>query len=155
MYRLLTLITIISLFVSCKKLDTFQQIHSLKQAQWQYDNPLSFTFNIEDTTAEYHHYIILRTDDNFDYSNVWVKVLIQSPSGEEFTDSFLHEFILFDKNGYSYGEQQGTFWNYKMPVIHKRLQFHTPGEYTIQVKQFMRDDELKSIFNVGWCIEKK
>lgn len=154
--KLILIIAALISITACKKLDTYQKINSIENAEWLHGDMQEFSFNIEDTSAEYHHYFILRNDENYDFSNIWIKIFIKHPGDSLYTDSFMQEFILFDKNGASYGEKQASFWNYKMPVIHKRLLFDKgPGEYTLGIKQVMREEQLHALLNVGWCIEKK
>lgn len=155
MKKITLLLLLTAILFSCKKLDTYYKSNSIKHATWNIHNPQDFTFHIKDTTAEYHHYFVLRQDDGYDFSNLWIKILVKKPTSDSFTDSFLQEFLLYDKNGYSLGEQQGTLWNYKLPVDHKKLLFSETGEYTIRIQQVMREDDLNAIMNVGWIIEKK
>lgn len=155
MKKQLILLLISTFLFSCEKLDTYYKINSIKNATWNIHNTQDFTFQIEDTSAEYHHYFVLRLDDGYDFSNLWVKILVKKPDSDAFTDSFLEEFMLYDKNGYSFGEQQGTFWNYKLSVNNKKLYFKDSGEYTIRLQQIMREDDLNAIMNIGWMIEKK
>lgn len=144
------------LTASCTVNNNYQKEVNIPEGKWFIKNQPEFTFNIEDTAVNYQPFILLRNDDAYGYNNIWFKILIKKPGEKSFTDSMQIEAKLSDEEGNPFGLQQGNIWFYRIALGNKKLQhFSQKGNYTIAIKQMMRDNPLTSVLNVGFALEKR
>ena len=64
---------------SCNNIDLFEKQSQIPSQQWFYNNVPEFTFHIEDTSATYHLYVVLRHTDLYQYNNIWLQVGSKAP----------------------------------------------------------------------------
>ena len=58
-------------FVSCQNKSLFSQYKSIKTA-WDIDRSIFFKFNISDTINPYNLFIKLRTDNDYEFNNLFL-----------------------------------------------------------------------------------
>lgn len=151
---LLILITI----GSCKfpATPTFQKEYALKNAKWDSENTLKFEVEIKDTGAVYQSYILLRHDDNYPYSNIWLRLNSKLQGNDNDKKGVRLNLKLADLNGVWLGKGMGSIWEHKIPLSKKEgLIFEQPGIYEISLTQIMREDPLTSVLNAGLVIQKR
>lgn len=140
----------------CLTSDTYQKQISIKENVWKSDHIPEFVFNVTDTLSGYEPQLLLRHNDNYPFSNIWLKIYIQRPGDTVYTDSFQTEIALSDNEGYWLGAEQGLNWTHRIIISNRRFeQFRQPGTYKVKVRQIMRDDALRGMMNVGWRLEKR
>lgn len=137
---------------SCKGEDIYyQQFQEIKRAQWDMSNPVSFEFDISDTTAIYDFSFNLRNTKEYGYSNLFIFWELKSPDGRIKTDT--SEFILAKPSGEWLGKSvSGTVIENSMVFLRKKLP--AQGAYTYTFTQGMREAELNGIKDVGLKIKK-
>ena len=67
------------LFCACMKVQLFEKNVVIPKQQWDYAFKPSVQFNIEDTTAGYDLYVVVRHTDAYNYNNIWMNLYIQAP----------------------------------------------------------------------------
>lgn len=140
-------------FQSCVTNNSFQHQVNIPDAEWNLNEPVTFEYNILDTNITYQTHLIMRHDDAYPYSNIWLRFYIQSPIDSQFTDSFQTELIIADNQGYWLGEEQGSFFIHRIPLNFKKLtSYPLSGNYKIKIAHLMRKDPLPSIINIGWQV---
>lgn len=140
---------------SCVNNNSYQKQVSFTTAEWSSEDMPVFEYEITDTTATYQSQLLLRHDDTYPFSNIWVKIYMQKPSDSTYTDSFHREVTLADNEGYWLGDDQGAMWVYRIPITSSKLQtYPSAGMYKVRIKQLMRKDPLPAVLNVGWRVDK-
>lgn len=143
-------------FGSCLTSDSFQKQIAIDKAAWSRAQQPEFEFEINDTSANYEPQLLIRHDDNYPFSNIWVRIFIQLPTDSVITDSFQAEIPLADPEGNWLGAAQSVNWTHRVRVSSKKFDdFKKRGRYKVRVAQIMREDPLQGVLNVGWRLDKK
>ena len=134
----------------------FQKEAALKNGEWKAAYQPVFTVEVKDTSASYQTYLLLRHDDSYPFSNIWLRLSTKQPGDTAFTRSEKINLTLADMSGSWLGKGMGSIWEHKIPLGRKEgLHFPQPGIYQIQMTQIMREDPLPGVMNVGIMIEKR
>lgn len=143
--------------MSCDSKSVFDKYQTIPEA-WNKDNTISFKVNPPDTTKAYNLFVNLRNTTDYKYSNLFLIVEINFPHGKNIVDTL--EYRMAKPNGEFLGTglssvKENKLW-YKEGVV-----FNEMGEYTINIKQAMRENgevsgvnNLEGITDVGFRIEK-
>lgn len=154
-YKFILFIISVAFLIGCNRSSNYQKQHSIKEGKWSAKKGYEFVIDIEDTNATYQPFLLLRNDDAYPFSNIWVKILIQQPNDSAITDSMQLELKLADDQGNWLGLKQGSIWQHKMVINSKRIKkFPKKGKYTFVVKHMMRQDPLPSVLNIGFGLKK-
>jgi gliding motility-associated lipoprotein GldH len=143
------------LLTSCAKLNVYEKDVTIPQYEWQYNFEPSFNFNISDTAAKYHVYVVLRHTDAYRYNNIWLNIGFQTP-----TDSIRriqYEFIIGDDATGWQGTGMDDIWEVRKLITNGPQEYFTfkkQGDYKFTLAQQMRENPLKNIMNAGIRIEK-
>jgi len=143
----LILIVFISSCDSKMVYDDFQRIEG---AIWQWDDPVNFSFNMEDTTDIHNILIRLRHSTDYPLSNLYMFVNLEGPSGQTKTDTI--NFFLAENNGKWIGNGVGNIREIGY-LFKKNIRFPEPGEYKVSIEQAMRLPEIP-VSEVGLRVEK-
>jgi len=146
------LILIIFFFVaSCDPNRLYEDNKEIPDYSWQADNKIPFEISIIDTGVWYNFYINIRHTSFYQFSNLWVKVYITSPSGKIQEESI--ELKLAEKDGQWLGSGMGDIWDNAI-LVQKGLKFRESGNYLFELQQNMRREKLRFIMDVGVRIER-
>lgn len=150
---LFVLIIIISTFLTaCTRLDVFEKNMVIPKNQWQYSLQPSFDFIINDTTASYNLYIVLRHTDAYRYNNIWLNVGTQSP-GDSIRYQKFELQLGSDAKGWE-GTGMDDIWELRKLITNGPVKFNKAGNYHFSVAQIMRENPLPNIMNIGIRVEK-
>lgn len=136
---------------SCGSNDVYNSYVSLPQKGWGIDSLAVFKANIDDATPAYDIWIMLRNENNYPYSNLWLFIDAISPNGQMTRDTL--ECILARPDGSWLGGGWGSLYSVQCPY-RQNVHFVEPGQYTFRVIHGMRDDEIEGIHDIGLRIEK-
>lgn len=151
----LALSCLLLLNMGCMTNDVYQKQVAIPNAKWSSQLVPEFVFDIQDTTARYKPQFLLRHDDNYPFSNIWLKVLVQLPGDSVYTDSFQTEITLADNEGNWLGEEQSVNWTHRIGISSRKFeQFKRTGQYKVKIRQLMRQDPLTGVLNMGWRLDK-
>lgn len=145
------LIFFVSIFlVSCSSGDEIVSMKSL-DGIWNKKNELKFEVNIEENQAPKNIIFVIRNNNDYPYSNLFVKAYVKADGQKKFKTDTLN-YVLAKPNGEwlgeGFGETKEIMFLYKSKQI-----FPKKGKYTIGIIQAMRKDNLKGIEDVGIKIE--
>ncbi len=156
MLRNLCAILILSVIVSCNEGMVKSEFQATDNGVWAKDDVIEFTFSKVDTIQKHDMFINVRNDENFQYSNLFLIVELDFPSGETVIDTLEYEMALPDGTwlGKGYGSiKESRLW-YKDKVV-----FRSAGEYTLRLAHAMRKNgnvdgvvNLEGITDVGFEI---
>ncbi len=139
----------------CTTSPVYQKQYAVSGAEWQSSFQPEFSIEIKDTQSNYKTYFILRHDESFPFSNIWLKLYVQAPDSEVYTPTERVDLLLATPQGKWLGKNIGNIWEQKQFIpINIKTYFTQPGIYKIKVEQIMRTDPLPSVLNVGLNIEK-
>ncbi|HVX51382.1 MAG TPA: gliding motility lipoprotein GldH [Chitinophagaceae bacterium] len=134
----------------CDTVGVFEQTKAFANQSWAAKDSLRFNFEINDTTAFYNVYVVLRHTDAYRYSNIYINVTSINPGDTAITKR--HNFILAGTTGWLGSAMDDIIEQRKLinsnPIRLKK------GTYIVVLKQIMRDDPLLHILNAGVRVEK-
>jgi gliding motility-associated lipoprotein GldH len=138
-------------FFSCSsnKNKVFDEFSKVSPDGWNWNQGVKFTFTIEDSTQYYDLSCGLRITGSYLYSNVWI---IYQLDGGQIARKNQFGITLSDNTGKWLGKGQTNLLSYEQ-VIMKGVKFR-PGKYTLQFFQNMRDENLKSVSDIGLSVVK-
>lgn len=138
---------------SCDTNAVYKAYEDIDDGKWYIKNAPSFTFEIEDASVPYNIYYNLRNNLSYGYYNLYLTRYLRDANGKEI-ESRLDELILMDpKTGKPNGDGIGDLFDHKF-LMKRNYRFPKPGKYTMQIRQYMRQDPLLNIQSVGITVEK-
>ena len=154
-----TLISLLSIILlACNSKVEYSQYVSLPNG-WDAHKPIVFQFDENDTLAKRNLFIMLRNDERYPFSNLFLITKLELPNSDTIiVDTLQYEMATPEGKwlGYGYSAvKESKLW-YK-----ENFTFPTKGKYLIKIEQAMRkigDNEgvitLQGITEVGVRIEK-
>ncbi len=125
---------------------------------WGIRDTIGFTVPVTDTVSRYDIYILLRNNEAYPYSNLYLISGVRFPGRTYISDTL--EYEMTDAAGRFLGSGFGSVKENKL-VLKENVRFRHAGEYRITVRQSMRKrnsvtpiDPLPGITDVGISIEK-
>ncbi len=141
------------LLSGCDPNTVYKEYTDIEDGKWYIKNAPSFTFEIKDATVTYNIYYNLRNNLSYGYYNLYLARYLRDASGKEI-ESRLDELILLDpKTGKPNGDGVGALFDHKF-LMKRNYRFPKAGQYTMQIRQYMRQDPLLNIQSVGITVEK-
>jgi len=139
------------LFTACGHRDFFVRNVPIEKGVWPADRFYRFEVPVTDTVSAYTIYLQIRNDGRYEYSNLWLFIRTNSPTGATLRDTI--ECHLADEQGRWQGRGSGGRFSLEIPLRYQ-VRFPNPGLYIFEIDQGMRDKELKYITDLGLRIEK-
>lgn len=140
------------LLASCDKNMVFEENTAIKDHSWDTAQVVKFEVNIQDTVTPHNFYVNVRNGDAYKYSNLYMLINTTFPNGKSSHDTL--ECVLADQKGRWLGEGIGDLWNNQI-LFKKNVRFPVPGTYKFEFRQFMREERLPMITDIGMRIEKQ
>ena len=132
-------------------LGVYEKMQPVPHYNWDYAFRPEFDIRIQDTGSQYNMYVMLRHNNGYAYSNLWVLITMVKPDGSKQTQRV--ELPLADTEGRWMGSGIDDIFEHKIP-IQQHARFNEPGEYRFILEQNMRVNPLPDIMAVGFRIEK-
>lgn len=152
-YLIVACITTILSLVSCAPSGYYQKDYNIKDGKWMHEEVLTFDVDISDTTTNYNTFILIRHDDNFPTSNIWLKLSVMAPGDSTVVYEDRMELLMADTDGKPLGKNFGDIWEQKK-LLSQLPPFKKVGTYKVKLAQVMRSNPLDGVLNVGLQIEK-
>ena len=119
---------------------------------WYADSVARFEVLIEDTTLDYQSGVLIRNSGDYSYQNLWLFITEIAPDSTVTCDTV--QYFLADNYGRWLGSGIGSLYT-NVYYYEEDLHYSQEGVYTYEIRQGMRDEELKGITNIGMRILKK
>lgn len=133
----------------------YQKQVNIPNAEWKSDFIPEFELNIKDTASQYDVYVLLRNDNAYNISNLWLKMYVLPPNEQHYKVYDRIELGLADASGKWIGRNFGDMWETKSLIAaNDTTIFSKPGTYKIKFEQIMRTDPLIGVVNVGINVTK-
>ena len=153
------LCAILLIFISCRDqhriLDRFEPIPN---RAWETANQPEMTVHVSDNKVPHTIYVNLRHTHQYRYANIHLRmhVFSASDSGEVHLPAKEIKRIqlrLAENDGRWLGKQQGNLYTLQKPIL-KNYYFPDTGKFVIRMEQFMRDNPLEHVTEVGLRIDQ-
>lgn len=135
---------------SCDTHMVYDTWETIPDNAWNKDSILVFTPEVKDSVNPVNLIIGVRNTNAYPYSNLWLFVTTQTPSGLSKKDTFEVELAS------PYGKWYGSGWGNTFTSLHyysKNVLLSEGGKYAISVQHGMRRDTLPGVNAVGFRIE--
>lgn len=124
--------------------------HTFANAHWDKNDSIQIPIKI-DESGIYDLSILLRQNNDYPFSNIWVSMKMEGPGIE--TKKTQYNLTLADLSGRWLGQGPGNTIDNRFLILNN-LQLKQAGIYTFTLKQNMREDDLKGIMMVGIRVKK-
>lgn len=143
-------------FSSCNTVDLFEKSVSIPRQEWKSSYQPSFTFTISDTTASYNSVLVLRHTDRYNYTNIWLNVLVKSPGSDSAVTIRVDKKLANSERWLGTGMDDVYEHRIELntDLANNNISFRRKGDYTFTLQQIMREDPLKHVLNAGIRVEK-
>jgi gliding motility-associated lipoprotein GldH len=126
----------------------YEQGQALPNNTWQVDSLLRFEVKVENPTQAYDLFYRVRYDLDYPFYNLYVRLQIQDSAGAE-VFAQRHELVLLDPTtGKPMGSGLGGVFEKEFTALQK-IHFAKPGQYRVQVGQYMRQKALPGLHEFG------
>lgn len=142
----------ITLLSSCDNKVVYEENREIPEQSWSADEPVVFSFEVEDTVNFNNLYINLRNGSGYPYSNLFLFVEMSFPNGKTKTDTI--ECFLADPSGKWLGSGIGNVYDNRF-LYQRKKRFPLEGQYKVKINQAMRREQLPEIYDVGFRIARE
>ena len=157
MHKLLPLLIVVFLIVSCETTMIYDQYQSIENHQWSSDNKIEFIVNNSDTISNKNVFINIRNNKNYEFSSLFLIAKIEFPKGMRIIDTL--EYEMADTQGQWLGSGFTDIKESKL-FYKENVVFSEKGDYKFSIQQATRgindiegSNPLKGITDVGLSIE--
>lgn len=134
---------------ACDPNRVFEQNIDFPKNSWDVQQKPAFAFVIQDTAARYDVYFNVRYASAYGFYNLYAKHTLTGPDGHRVGVPLLHQMLLMDpKTGEPKGSGTGDIYDLQLLALPKQ-RFARPGNYTLTLEQYMRQDQLPGLMAVG------
>ena len=151
MKKLLGCICLGWMFAGCGTLDVYEKTVFFPEHTWKNSSKPSFTFDITDTAASYHIFVILRHEDAYHFNNIWVNISTQAP--RDSVRSQQVNITLADNAKGWLGTGMDDIFDHRARITRSPTRLKK-GNYTFILQQHMREEPLQFVLNAGIRVEK-
>lgn len=153
--QILVCFCVMPFFVGCSDGEIYKHSHTFPQSTWnRIEDGKSVFFQdvaIKDIESPYHIYVSFFHTPQVNVDRIQIIMRITSPSGVE--KESVHGFPLKDREGKFIGEPMGDVFEIEERC--KVLQyFNEPGDYKIEILNFMHQYAVSGLVSMGLRIEK-
>lgn len=137
---------------ACIRTGMFEKNVSFRKHHWPIAEKPMIRFDIQDTSASYRLFFVLRHTDAYRYNNIWIKVTSTTP-GDSIPQTQTFDLPLATQNKWN-GTAMDDIIEQRILLSQRALQVRKPGTYTFTIEHLMREDPLKEVLNAGIRLEK-
>ena len=146
------IILIVFLALACDSSRVYEDYNDMDDAFWQIDSVQRFKFEIKDQELQYNLLASFRNASSYPFYNIYFQYSLKDSANKVLKEE-LKDFNLFDpKTGKPFGSGLGDVFDHTVS-LEENYQFNYSGQYTLELKQFMRLDTLPFVLSVGARVE--
>jgi len=153
MKSIVTLILSIILLSACDSTKVYENFADFDEGFWHQDSVVSFSFTIEDASQPYHLKAQFRNAQTYPYHNMYYRYTLKDANDSVLSEEQKQIFLFDPKTGEPHGSGLGDLFDNSQIVL-ENYTFSNSGNYSVDMKQFMRLDTLPSLLSVGWRVER-
>ncbi|HET8861485.1 gliding motility lipoprotein GldH [Marivirga sp.] len=152
MRPILSIICLTFLIFSCTEDRYFEDNIDFKDRIWGLEESAEFDIEIDSIEVPYRIKLNVRNTLDYPYRNLYIQYSL-SDSNRNISKK-LHNIKLFEgKTGKPFGDRQSEVFSHQL-ILQDSVYFPEKGNYTIKLKQYMREKELKGMVSVGIRLEQ-
>lgn len=140
------------LLFSCTEERYFENNHDFKDRIWNLKETAEFQFGIDSIAIPYQIKLNVRNTMDYSFRNLYIKYQLLD-SSTILEDKLLNIDLFEAKSGKPYGERQSDIYSHQL-ILQDSVHFPASGEYTIDLRQYMRENDLEGMVSVGIRIEQ-
>lgn len=143
----------VGLLTACDPNRVFEKNTDFPTSSWDVQQKPAFMFAIADTTVRYDVYFNVRYAPAYGYYNLYLQASLNGPAGLV-GRPMLHQLLLLNpKTGEPKGRGTGDIYDLQALAMPNQ-RFARPGNYTLTLEQYMRQDQLPGLMAVGIRVAK-
>ena len=151
--RLLLFLVPCALYLaSCTTIDLYEKTVTVPGHAWENSFQPSFNFTIKDTTALYQPYLVIRHNEKYNYTNIYVNLYIKPP-GQDSVIKIQRDLVLATKDKGWQASAMDDIYEHRVSLGDP--QTFKAGDYQFTLEQIMRENPLQNVYDVGLRIEKQ
>lgn len=150
------LLLIVVFIISCDKTQIFDEYHTFENG-WNKKSSVHFAFEEKSSKSRKNLFINTRTSNDYKFSNLFIIVKLESPSGKIKVDTL--EYQMANPDGTLLGEGFSDIKESKLWYKENYL-FTETGKYKVHIEQAVREtgkvngvEKLEGITEIGFRIE--
>lgn len=140
------------IFSSCTTIDLYEKSVTIPHHAWENSFKPSFDFTIKDTSSLYQLFFVLRHNEKYNYSNIYINLYVQVP-GRNTAIKIQRDLLLATNEKGWLGTGMDDIYEYRIKLTEP--EFFKAGNYKFTLEQIMRENPLQNVLNAGIRIEKK
>ncbi len=139
-------VLLIFFFISCDNKVFYEKIDAIPNEVWNVDSVLYYEFEIDDTLQTFNIFINIRNSVDFETQNFYLFMRTTIPDGTVDQDTL--GCILSDAHGKWTGKGMGRVKDNQF-LFKPNVRFPMIGKYSFEIRQGMRNDNVKGVVNFG------
>lgn len=141
-------------FGSCQQnIDVFEKNVVIPDHAWSSGFKPEISFTVQDTTARYNIYAVVRHTDAFEFNNLWINIYTKIPGDSAVRKQQLDLKLATDEKGWL-GSGMDDIFEHRILITAQPEALTKAGTYTFRFENIMRVDPLPEVLNMGIRVEK-
>jgi gliding motility-associated lipoprotein GldH len=149
--RILFCMALLTGFESCRQKGLYERLQNVPGGEWQAGEKLSYSLEVEDTTAGYNFFVSIRHTNLYPYRNIWIRLGLTMPGADSATFQ-VFELPLADNEKWL-GTGMNDVFDRRVKLFAEPQHFSRPGKVVFTLQHIMRDDPLPGVLQAGMRIE--
>ena len=137
------------LLIACGQQVLFEKLVSFDGGAWDYTNPASYNFKVEDTESKYNLFLNIEHTTDYPYENIYLKIKTKFPDQTTVSDTLSVQMI--DNKGNWISKCSGEECLLTV-FLQENIKFKSAGEYQIDIEQFTRKERLDGVNGLSFSI---
>jgi len=151
-YFSLAIIALLLVF-GCDSKRVFEDNAEFKDRKWKLAQFARFNFKITDTTTSYNLFLNVRNSVDYPYARLFVNYELLSQDSSSLSKKMISCYLFDQKTGRPFGTSGiGDIFDHQFPIL-SNFSFKKPGQYKMNLQQFMRMDTIPGILAIGIRVE--
>lgn len=144
--RYLIIILALPFLTACGPAPIYEKDVAFPESGWAYADSVRFDYTITDSDKTYDLVLDVAHNDDFAYQNFYVKLHTTPPSGKRSSSQL--SLQLAGNFGEWLGNCSGGKCRLSIPFL-KEVNYLSPGDYSLTVEQYSRDEPLPALTGLG------
>lgn len=152
LFRSILAASLLCLLRACTTIDLYEKTVTIPGHAWKSNFRPSFDFTIKDTTSQYRIFLVLRHNEKYSFSNIYLNLYVKGP-GQDSTLKIQKDLTLATNEKGWLGSGMDDIYEHRIELAEK--QSLKAGTYTFTLEEIMREDPLQNVLNAGIRLEKQ
>jgi gliding motility-associated lipoprotein GldH len=132
---------------SCTEDRYYESNYDFKNRTWEIEHTAQFSFEIDSIDVPYQLLLNIRNTMDYPFRNLYIKYKLKD-STFLVEDKLMNVQLFESKTGKPFGDRQSEIYSHQI-ILQDSVFFQKKGTYQIELKQYMREEELEGIVSAG------